>query len=77
MRDAGGSVLDLHQETFWDAKKVDIIAPLANASKGHVNDRTVKSISDWFMRNPEHLQSLAGNNYNLIEFVIGQQSAKK
>ena len=77
VRDAGGSVLDLHQETFWDAKEVDIIAPLSNASKGHVNDRTVKSISDWFMRNPQHLQSLAENNYNLIEFVIGQQFSKK
>ena len=75
--DAGGSILDLHQETFWNAKDVDIIAPLIHTNKGYIPDHDVSSIADWFIKNPQHLESLAENNYNLIEFVLRQQSEKK
>jgi len=75
--EAAGGLLNLQQEEFWDAKDVDTIAPLRTTSRAHVNDSDVRTISDWFMRNPEHLESLGENNYNLIDFVLGQQSAKK
>jgi hypothetical protein len=72
--EAAGGLLNLHQEEFWDAKEVDL---LQSVSKTNINDSDVRTISDWFMRNPQHLESLGENNYNLIEFVIGLQSAKK
>ena len=50
---------------------------LRSVSKTNINDSDVRTISDWFMRNPEHLESLGENNYNLIDFVLRQQSAKK